>query len=154
MINRVRWLTLLWLLLLAPLAQAGTKYYIYTDAQGTPLAKADGAGNIVERYDYTPYGVPLQEAGPDGPGYTGHMNDPETGLVYMQQRYYDPATGRFLSIDPVLPNDNGRSFNRYWYANNNPYRFTDPDGRQSVGEMIDDQAMAAASRRDGAATYG
>ena len=48
----------------------------------------------------------------------------------MQQRYYDPAIGRFLSNDPVSTNsNNGASFNRYNYANNNPYRFTDPDGR-------------------------
>lgn len=47
------------------------------------------------------------------------------------QRYYDPILGRFLSVDPVEAKDNGASFNRYDYANNNPYRFTDPDGRDS-----------------------
>lgn len=46
------------------------------------------------------------------------------------QRYYDPAIGRFLSVDPVTANANtGAGFNRYSYAVNNPYRFTDPDGR-------------------------
>lgn len=50
----------------------------------------------------------------------------------MQQRYYDQSLGRFLSVDPVTANAaNGSNFNRYWYANNNPYRFVDPDGRQS-----------------------
>ena len=38
---------------------------------------------------------------PNGPGYTGHVNDPDTGLVYMQARYYDPGWGGFLSVDPV-----------------------------------------------------
>jgi RHS repeat-associated protein len=48
------------------------------------------------------------------------------------QRYYDPIIGRFLSVDPVSADPNsGASFNRYNYAGNNPYRFTDPDGRQS-----------------------
>jgi uncharacterized protein RhaS with RHS repeats len=48
----------------------------------------------------------------------------------MQQRYYDPQIGRFLSVDPVTANSGtGANFNRYWYANNNPYKFTDPDGR-------------------------
>ena len=42
------------------------------------------------------------------------------------QRYYDPAIGRFLSSDPAES-----AFNRYSYASNNPYKFTDPDGRQS-----------------------
>lgn len=48
----------------------------------------------------------------------------------MQQRYYDPGIGRFLSVDPVtaLSNPVGM-FNRYKYAANNPYRFIDPDGR-------------------------
>ena len=51
----------------------------------------------------------------------------------MQQRYYDPTLGRFLSVDPVTANGNtGGNFNRYWYANNNPYKFTDPDGRDAI----------------------
>jgi RHS repeat-associated protein len=66
----------------------------------------------------------------DGPGFTGHEDDAATGLSYMQQRYYDPGIGRFLSVDPVTADGNtGGNFNRYWYANNNPYKFTDPDGR-------------------------
>lgn len=42
----------------------------------------------------------------------------------------EPVSARFLSPDPVptFPND-GTNFNRYWYANDNPYKFTDPDGR-------------------------
>ena len=50
---------------------------------------------------------------------------------YMQQRYYDPIAGRFLSIDPVTTDaDTGSAFNRFNYAQNNPYRYTDPDGRE------------------------
>ena len=48
----------------------------------------------------------------------------------MQQRYYDPAIGRFLSVDPVGAGPgSGANFNRYWYADNNPFKFVDPDGR-------------------------
>jgi uncharacterized protein RhaS with RHS repeats len=48
----------------------------------------------------------------------------------MQQRYYDPIAGRFLSVDPVTTNaKTGDFFGRYHYANNNPYKFVDPDGR-------------------------
>jgi uncharacterized protein RhaS with RHS repeats len=48
----------------------------------------------------------------------------------MQQRYYDPIAGRFLSVDPVTTNEKtGDFFGRYQYANNNPYKFVDPDGR-------------------------
>jgi RHS repeat-associated protein len=60
------------------------------------------------------------------------VNDADTGLTYMQQRYYDPVAGRFLSIDPVTTDANtGGSFNRYVYANNSPYKYVDPDGRDS-----------------------
>lgn len=112
-------------------AQTDTVTYVYTDPQGTPLVKADAAGNVIARYDYTPYGNAVTSLGspPNGPGYTGHVNDPETGLVYMQARYYQPD-GRFLSPDPVrpAPGDVYR-FNRYDYANNSPIRNIDPDGR-------------------------
>ncbi|WP_148667899.1 RHS repeat-associated core domain-containing protein, partial [Mizugakiibacter sediminis] len=63
-------------------------------------------------------------------GYTGHETDAATGLVYAQQRYYDPVLGRFLSADPVAANGgSGANFNRFRYADGNPYRYTDPDGR-------------------------
>ena len=51
----------------------------------------------------------------------------------MQQRYYDPLAGRFLSVDPVTTDTKtGDHFNRYAYADNNPYKFIDPDGRNPV----------------------
>jgi RHS repeat-associated protein len=86
--------------------------------------------------EHRPYGEQALGTPKDGPGFTGHMGDADTGLVYMQQRYYDPAIGRFLSVDPVTAYSSGdmRFFNRYAYANNNPYRFTDPDGRQACSD--------------------
>lgn len=46
------------------------------------------------------------------------------------QRYYDALLGVFLSVDSVKAYSSPVSmFNRYWYANSNPYRFYDPDGR-------------------------
>jgi uncharacterized protein RhaS with RHS repeats len=49
----------------------------------------------------------------------------------MQARYYDPVLGRFYSNDPI-GFDNIHNFNRYTYANNNPYKFIDPDGRDAI----------------------
>ena len=110
--------------------QQGTVTYVYTDPQGTPLAEADANGNITKTYDYTPYGTAALGTPPSGPGYTGHVNDPETNLVYMQHRYYDPVTGRFLSVDPVSPTAGNQSnFNRYSYVADNPVIRIDPDGR-------------------------
>jgi RHS repeat-associated protein len=115
----------------------GTVYLEYTDPQGTVLAEADVQGHIVARYDYRPYGGVVSGSGPNGPGYTGHVQDPETGLVYMQARYYQ-ARGQFLSPDPVGPSPGDIfSFNRYAYANNNPARYTDPDGRCADGLSCD-----------------
>jgi RHS repeat-associated protein len=55
-----------------------------------------------------------------------------SGLVYLQARYYDPELGRFLSTDPVDPDpQTGTNFNRYAYAENNPYSKYDPSGRES-----------------------
>nr|WP_252513597.1 RHS repeat-associated core domain-containing protein [Xanthomonas arboricola] len=108
---------------------AGAIKFQHTDALGSPIAVTDTAGQVVERTDYQPYGSPIGKT-VDGIGYTGHAMDGATGLTYMQQRYYDQDLGRFLSVDPVAADSVlAANFNRYWYANNNPYRFTDPDGR-------------------------
>ena len=107
----------------------------HTDALGTPVAETDTAGGVVQRSEYDPYGRLNNRPLTDGPGYTGHYQDAATGLTYMQQRYYDPKIGRFLSRDPVTADANtGSNFNAYWYANNNPYRFIDPDGRSPVNK--------------------
>src|SRR5690242_11734195 len=102
--------------------------YKHTDALGSPVVTTDAAKAVLSRASYTPYGVPTLPV--DGVGYTGHFIDVNTSLTYMQQRYYDPQIGRFLSIDPVeVDTSSAFNFNRYNYALNNPYRFTDPDGR-------------------------
>jgi RHS repeat-associated protein len=103
--------------------------YIHTDGLGSPVARTDASGAVISRTRYEPYGYVASGAQPTI-GFTGHVNDVDTGLTYMQQRYYDPVAGRFLSIDPVVTDENtGGSFNRYAYANNSPYKYIDPDGR-------------------------
>lgn len=102
---------------------------MYSDPQGTPLAEADANGNITASFDYRPYGAQTLGSAPNGPGYTGHVNDPDTGLVYMQARYYDPVSSRFLSTDPIIPSAGSpHNFNRYNYADNNPIVNQDPSG--------------------------
>ena len=106
-----------------------TVYYYSSDTVHSEVVVTDASRSVVERTYYAPYGQVLNRDLRDGPGYSGHEEDPETNLVYMQQRYYDPGAGRFLSTDPVQADGGGGSFNRYEYANDNPYRYTDPDGR-------------------------
>jgi len=109
---------------------AQTVEYIHTDALGTPVAVTDANQHVVERSEYAPYGELLNRPLQDGPGYTGHVQDAATGLTYMQQRYYDPVLGLFLSVDPVTAYSSTLThFHRYRYANSNPFRFNDPDGR-------------------------
>jgi hypothetical protein len=53
----------------------------------------------------------------------------------MQQRYIDPEIGAFLSVDPVTALHGAvANFNRHRYANSNPYRYVDPDGRKACGK--------------------
>jgi RHS repeat-associated protein len=107
--------------------------YQHTDALCSPVAETSETGALLQRERMTAYGEPADGAWTAGPGFTGHQMDASSKLVYMQQRYYDPVGGRFLSVDPVTTNPNtGASFNRYSYAANNPYKFTDPDGRQEM----------------------
>ena len=109
---------------------AVTVKYQHTDALGSPVAVTNASRAVVERTEYEPYGKPVNRAWRDGPGYTGHVEDAATGLNYMQQRYYDPQIGLFLSVDPVTAYEKPiTNFCRYCYARNNPYLFTDPDGR-------------------------
>jgi|GEM_PF-303292 len=107
--------------------------YIHTDHIGSLLARTDTAGSLLE-------GAPIWEAwGAPVSGYSsvggvrfaGHYTDRATGLSYMQQRYYDPYAGRFLAVDPVAASPS--NLNRYWYANGNPYKYIDPDGRYGRG---------------------
>ncbi|MFN7781949.1 MAG: RHS repeat domain-containing protein, partial [Lysobacterales bacterium] len=105
---------------------SATTSYLHSDLLGSLSVKTANQGSVVYRSRYQAFGAPL-DGWRDGPGYTKHVMDSASELVYMQQRYYDPATLRFISTDPVSADP--LNFNRYWYANNNPYKYTDPDGR-------------------------
>jgi RHS repeat-associated protein len=112
--------------------------FIHTDALGTPVVRSRAAAPVQavagSRRVHEPYGFVEKHIAGSGVNYTGHYFDSETGLVYMQQRYYDPIAGRFLSVDPVVTSaKDGSFFNRYEYAKNNPFKFKDPDGRHPIG---------------------
>ncbi len=129
----------------------GTSYSVYSQS-GTLLMRETNQGKINYIYlagkliskvgisespdtsnqHYAPFGSVI-EGEKDAVGYTGHKFDTDIGLSYMQARYYDPVIGRFYSNDPVgaasfLSAGNIHGFNRYTYANNNPYKYIDPDG--------------------------
>ncbi|WP_339674176.1 RHS repeat-associated core domain-containing protein [Dasania marina] len=101
--------------------------FVQTDLLGSPVLETDEGGNVLHRSYYKPYGE-TRGGQRVGVGYTGHLEDEDLGLTYMQARYYDPDIGRFYSNDPVEFNS-VNNFNRYSYANNNPYKYIDPDGQ-------------------------
>jgi RHS repeat-associated protein len=118
----------------------GTRW-LHTDALGSPVASTGPSGALIDRTRYEPYGLAAAGINPDGIGFTGHVNDVDTGLVYMQQRYYDPIAGRFLSVDPVTTKaEDGGFFGRYYYANNSPLKYRDPDGQASC---VDEQCTVS-----------
>jgi len=133
----VKWLIRLFVLLFSLTAISShaieTITYYHTDSLGSPVAGTDESGALLWKEDYKPYGERIRkqvESDKNNRWYTGHPEDKETGLTYAGARFYDSVTGRFLAIDPVgFTEDNLQMFNRYAYANNNPYKYVDPDGR-------------------------
>ncbi|WP_250625242.1 RHS repeat-associated core domain-containing protein [Pinirhizobacter soli] len=112
---------------------AETVTYYYTNEQGTPLATTSANGTILTSVDHHPYGAQALGSPAEGPGYTGHINDADAGLIYMQARYYDPGIGRFITADPLGPSvADPFNFNRFAYADNNPVKNIDPDGKQAT----------------------
>ncbi|MEO6146341.1 MAG: RHS repeat-associated core domain-containing protein, partial [Sulfuriferula sp.] len=114
-------------------------YYIYTDQLNTPRLITDTANTAVWRNDQTD---PFNAGAPyDDPNNTGHhfffnlrfpgqYYDQETGLNYNYFRDYDPSTGRYVESDPIGLIG---GLNTYGYANQNPLKFTDPEGLDPFG---------------------
>jgi len=118
--------------------------YYYTDQQGTPIVTTDASGTVISTADYRPYGSKVLGVVQDGPGYTNHVADQDSGLVYMQARYYSADAGRFLSSDPPgISAGDLFSFNRYVYTYNNPINHIDPDGRCPVCAVVGAVAVGA-----------
>nr|WP_158546459.1 RHS repeat-associated core domain-containing protein [Pseudomonas sp. RW407] len=132
-----QWIKLagLCLLLLCGMVNANEVFvtYYHNDHLGSPVAATDETGNLLWREHYRPYGDRQDRPGYQGYGtlgFTGHAQNQANGLVYAGARYYDPLIGRFLSVDPKeASEETPGSFNRYAYSLNNPYGYSDPDGR-------------------------
>jgi len=114
----------------------GTRYAL-PDALGSVRGLADEAGSLVGTASYEAFGAPRTSSGASSLfGFTGEPTD-ATGLVYLRARTLDPATGRFLSADSVIPNAPGTSgYNLYAYAGNDPTTWTDPTGHFAIASAI------------------
>ncbi|MEU1751941.1 RHS repeat-associated core domain-containing protein [Micromonospora matsumotoense] len=91
----------------------------------------------------TPYGLPrgTSPAWPNDKGFLGGTKDP-TGLTHLGAREYDPAIGRFISVDPIMDLTDPQQWNSYAYSNNSPATFSDPSG------LIDTDCLTVASCPD------
>ena len=113
--------------------------WLAADQHGTSALAVDATTQAVTKRYTTPFGADRGTGGtgtwPDDKGFLGKPADADTGLTHIGAREYDPVTGRFLSVDPVLTTDQAQSLNGYSYADNNPVTQSDPTGLESCGPV-------------------
>ncbi|HEX5114174.1 MAG TPA: RHS repeat-associated core domain-containing protein [Pseudonocardiaceae bacterium] len=106
--------------------------YLIPDRQGTDTLAVDSNTYAVTRRQFLPFGqdrTTTPGAWPgDSKGYVGGTDDSATGMENLGAREYDPATGRFLSDDPVMEADDPTQLGGYDYAGNSPVTHEDPSG--------------------------
>ena len=135
-------------------------YYLY-NVQGDVIAIVRAAtGQIVAKYSYDAWGnctvtnAAGYAVGDKNPfRYRGYYYDTETGLYYLNSRYYNPEFGRFISADGLIDNRGATSQNLFAYCGNNPINDSDPDGTLSllakiaigIGAVVVGAAIVAAT---------
>ena len=130
---------------------AGTITYLNPDALGSVRGIVSSTGALVATTSYDAWGNPQTTGGLTATtpfGYAGAYTDPD-GLLYLINRYYDPATGQFTSVDP----DVTQTLAPYGYAAGNPVMTSDPDGLMAAWDAVIDGnvvhvSTAAAYHRD------
>ena len=115
----------------------GAEYFYLKNAQGDVTGLVNSSGTQVVAYTYDAWGNPLTTTGTmaDTLGklnpfrYRGYVYDTETGLYYLQSRYYNPETGRFINADSYALTGQGvLSGNMFAYCGNNPIVLSDSTG--------------------------
>jgi RHS repeat-associated protein len=140
--------------LTTPVAQigdaSGTIHYLHSDLVGSVRLITSSTGAAEGTTEYDPYGNRVAHTGSadSSIGFSGNWADPETSLIYMRARDYDPSTGQFISIDPQIES----THLPYGYAANDPLLLVDPTGEDwwnpttwsaSTWEVIGTVALAA-----------
>ncbi|QHP67453.1 hypothetical protein EI171_08440 [Bradyrhizobium sp. LCT2] len=134
--------------------------YVHPDHLGSTNVVTNESGTLVQTLDYYPYGatrVSVATSTNEKRKFIGQFTD-DSGLDYLQARYYSPAQGQFISQDPVfweigLTKDgknalsNPQALNSYGYANDNPITGKDPNGRQCVSCAADEVTYTLAAQR-------
>ena len=119
-----------------PLAfrRGGTLHWVGSDHLGGTIRVMDSSFTALDGMRYKPYGED-RDAGTSlntDRKFTGQTEDETAGLYWYASRAYDPAIGRFVSPDSIVPDpSNPQSLNRYAYVYNNPLKFIDPSGHSA-----------------------
>jgi len=118
---------------------SSTLYFLLGDHLGSTSITANSSGSKVAELRYHPWGGTRYTDGttPTSYRFTGQREDATIGLYFYNARYYDPALGRFISADTLVPQaGNPQSLNRYSYCLGSPVRYVDPTGRYSEDEIM------------------
>ena len=137
----------------------GTDYYFRKNIFGDIIEVFASDGTSVASFVYDAYGKVLTESGTMASKvpfrYRGYYYDQETRLYYLQSRYYDPATGRFISPDSIeyLAPAVIHGLNLYAYCGNNPVMNVDPDGTFGILALFAIAALIGAAVGVGVSAY-
>jgi RHS repeat-associated protein len=109
----------------------GAVTYLIHDSLGSVRGIVSSSGALTASTAYDAWGNPNSAGGLSSYtpfGYAGGYTD-STGLLYLVNRYYDPATGQFPSVDPLVSS----THQPYSYGGGNPVSNTDPHGTSACG---------------------
>ncbi|MEV8371496.1 RHS repeat-associated core domain-containing protein [Kribbella sp. NPDC056861] len=104
--------------------------WLSDDHQGTAQVSINADTQAVTKRRQTPFGAPRGETVDwhDEKSFVGGTKDPSTALTHIGAREYEPETGRFISVDPVMDATDPQQLQGYAYANNSPITNSDPTG--------------------------
>lgn len=111
-------------------------YFSAADQHGTANCTINAVSGAITWRRTTPYGATRGTAPvswPNEKGFVGGTQDP-SGLTHLGAREYDPGTGRFVSVDPLIDPNNPGELGGYAYAANNPVTYDDPTGRMLAAD--------------------
>lgn len=116
----------------------------HQDRLGSTRLLTNAKGSILERHDYDPFGAPLTPPTRDEQLWQSRRLDHDSGLIYMNARYYDSELDHFASADSIIPDPyRPLSLNRYAYAEYDPIDFSDPSGHQKMQVELRKEHAAA-----------
>ena len=121
-------------------AQETDHHYFTYDGHGSTRALLDITATILQLYSFDAYGNAIDFNPTEALTeylYSGEQFDSKIGQQYLRARYYDPATGRFNSLDSFFGNlDDPQSLHKYLYTHADPVNGIDPSGMMSIGGMV------------------